>query len=94
MTLRLTDDDIRKNYEQYGHPDGKQSFSMGVALPRGSVEGGNSKSVLAFYAMVFGLGLPFYIVSQIYIYMHLKNAICILSLLCLGSMVEQFSAAN
>jgi translocation protein SEC63 len=59
----LTDDDIRKNYEQYGHPDGKQSFSMGVALPRSLVEGGNSKLVLLFYAMAFGLGLPFYIVS-------------------------------
>ncbi|CAO3597488.1 unnamed protein product [Absidia cylindrospora] len=57
----LTDDDIRKNYEQYGHPDGKQSFSMGVALPRTLVEGGNSKFVLFFYAIAFGLGLPFYI---------------------------------
>ncbi|KAI8086319.1 Sec63 Brl domain-containing protein [Halteromyces radiatus] len=57
----LTDDDIRKNYEQFGHPDGKQSFSMGVALPRALVEGGNSKFVLAFYALAFGLGLPFYI---------------------------------
>lgn len=60
---RLTDDDIRKNYEQYGHPDGKQSFSMGVALPRSLVEGGNSKFVLIFYAIVFGFGLPYYIVS-------------------------------
>ncbi|SAM06085.1 hypothetical protein [Absidia glauca] len=59
----LTDDDIRKNYEQYGHPDGKQSFSMGVALPRSLVEGGNSKLVLLFYAMAFGLGLPFYIAN-------------------------------
>ncbi|SAM09060.1 hypothetical protein [Absidia glauca] len=59
----LTDDDIRKNYEQYGHPDGKQSFSMGVALPRSLVEGGNSKFVLIFYAIAFGFGLPFYIAN-------------------------------
>ncbi|KAI9303010.1 Sec63 Brl domain-containing protein [Cunninghamella echinulata] len=58
----LTGDEIvRKNYEEYGHPDGKQSFSMGVALPRGLVEGGNSKFVLLFYAIAFGLGLPYYI---------------------------------
>ncbi|CAO3643305.1 unnamed protein product [Cunninghamella blakesleeana] len=58
----LTGDEIvRKNYELYGHPDGKQSFSMGVALPRGLVEGGNSKFVLFFYAIAFGLGLPYYI---------------------------------
>ncbi|KAI8343707.1 Sec63 Brl domain-containing protein [Chlamydoabsidia padenii] len=59
----LTDEDTRKNYEQYGHPDGKQSFSMGVALPRALVEGGNSKLVLLFYAIAFGLGLPFYIAN-------------------------------
>ncbi|KAI8063514.1 Sec63 Brl domain-containing protein [Gongronella butleri] len=57
----LTDDDIRKNYEEFGHPDGKQSFSMGVALPRALVESGNNKWVLAFYALAFGLGLPYYI---------------------------------
>ncbi|KAI9316197.1 Sec63 Brl domain-containing protein [Dichotomocladium elegans] len=56
----LTDDDVRKNYEMYGHPDGKQSYSVGVALPKTLVEGGNSKYVLAFYALIFGFGLPFY----------------------------------
>ncbi|KAI8140677.1 Sec63 Brl domain-containing protein [Fennellomyces sp. T-0311] len=57
----LTDEDVRKNYEQYGHPDGKQSYTVGVALPKNLVEGGNSKFVLAIYACIFGLGLPYYI---------------------------------
>ncbi|KAL1927466.1 hypothetical protein VTP01DRAFT_3703 [Rhizomucor pusillus] len=57
----LTDEEVRKNYEMYGHPDGKQSFSMGVALPKNLVEGSNSRIVLAFYACIFGLGLPYYI---------------------------------
>ncbi|KAI9496946.1 Sec63 Brl domain-containing protein [Zychaea mexicana] len=57
----LTDDDVRENYEKYGHPDGKQSYSVGVALPKKLVEGGNSKFVLAIYACIFGLGLPYYI---------------------------------
>lgn len=37
---------------------------MGVALPQKMIEGGNSRIVLAIYALIFGLGLPFYIVSQ------------------------------
>ncbi|KAG2216131.1 hypothetical protein INT45_005643 [Circinella minor] len=57
----LTDDAIRENYEKYGHPDGKQSYSVGVALPKKLVEGGNSKFVLLIYACIFGLGLPYYI---------------------------------
>lgn len=60
--FRLTDEEVRKNYEMYGHPDGKQSFSMGVALPKNLVEGSNSRIVLAFYACIFGLGLPYCIV--------------------------------
>ena len=30
----LTDEEIRNNYIQYGHPDGKQGFSIGIALPK------------------------------------------------------------
>ncbi|KAI7863787.1 Sec63 Brl domain-containing protein [Spinellus fusiger] len=62
----LTDEEVRKNYEQYGHPDGKQSFSMGVALPSKLVEGTNSRFVLLFYALAFGIGLPYYIASWWY----------------------------
>ncbi|KAI8973324.1 Sec63 Brl domain-containing protein [Mycotypha africana] len=56
----LTDEDTRRNYEEFGHPDGKQSFTMGVALPKGLVEG-NGMYVLGFYAIAFGLGLPYFI---------------------------------
>ncbi|KAL0097793.1 Sec63 Brl domain-containing protein [Phycomyces blakesleeanus] len=62
----LTDEEVRKNYEQYGHPDGKQSFSMGVALPSKLIEGGNSRFVLLFYGLAFGLGLPYYIATWWY----------------------------
>ena len=30
----LTDEDVRANYEKYGNPDGRQSFSIGIALPQ------------------------------------------------------------
>ncbi|KAG2200548.1 hypothetical protein INT47_012334, partial [Mucor saturninus] len=61
----LTDDDTRKNFEEFGHPDGKQSFTMGVALPKGLVEG-NGFFVLSFYALAFGLGLPYFIAQWWY----------------------------
>ncbi|EST06776.1 DnaJ [Kalmanozyma brasiliensis GHG001] len=55
----LTDDTIRKNFELYGHPDGKQEMSMGIALPRWVIEGQNNIYVLGMYAVVLGVGLPF-----------------------------------
>ncbi|KAF1950076.1 hypothetical protein CC80DRAFT_497087 [Byssothecium circinans] len=54
----LTDEDIRNNYLQYGHPDGKQSFSIGIALPQWIVTEGNGKYVLLMYALALGVILP------------------------------------
>ncbi|KAK7450993.1 secretory subunit [Stygiomarasmius scandens] len=54
----LTDETIRKNWEQYGHPDGRQEMSMGIAIPKGFVEGKNRIWVLGFYGLVFGGALP------------------------------------
>ena len=55
----LTDEEIRNNYIQYGHPDGKQSFSIGIALPKFIISEGNGKYVLLFYAILFGVLLPY-----------------------------------
>ncbi|KAI3788564.1 hypothetical protein L2E82_01334 [Cichorium intybus] len=30
----LTDPISRENFEKYGHPDGRQGFQMGIALPQ------------------------------------------------------------
>ncbi|KAK4545357.1 hypothetical protein LTR36_003537 [Oleoguttula mirabilis] len=54
----LTDEDVRNNYIQYGNPDGKQSTSFGIALPKFLVSEGSGKYVLAFYALLLGIGLP------------------------------------
>lgn len=54
----LTDETIRKNFEEYGHPDGKQEMSMGIALPTWIVDSQNNWLVLAVYGLVFGVGLP------------------------------------
>ncbi|KAL1860871.1 secretory subunit [Paecilomyces lecythidis] len=59
----LTDEEIRNNYLQYGHPDGKQSFSIGIALPKFIVTEGNGKYVLLAYGGLLGVLLP-YIVGK------------------------------
>ena len=59
----LTDEEIRNNFIQYGHPDGKQSFSIGIALPKFIVTEGNGKYVLLVYGMLLGVLLP-YIVGK------------------------------
>ncbi|KAJ5331724.1 hypothetical protein N7476_001507 [Penicillium atrosanguineum] len=59
----LTDEEIRNNYLQYGHPDGKQSFSIGIALPKLIVMDGNGKYVLLVYGALLGVLLP-YIVGK------------------------------
>ncbi|KAF8541424.1 Sec63 Brl domain-containing protein [Trichophaea hybrida] len=55
----LTDEEVRNNYIQYGHPDGKQSFSIGIALPTWIVAEGNTYYVLAVYGLLFGILLPY-----------------------------------
>ena len=59
----LTDEEIRNNYLQYGHPDGKQSFSIGIALPKMIIEEGAGKYVLLLYGILLGVLLP-YIVGR------------------------------
>jgi translocation protein SEC63 len=55
----LTDEEVRNNFLQYGHPDGKQSFSMGIALPKFIVQEGSGKYVLLFYGILLGVLLPY-----------------------------------
>ncbi|EMR09310.1 hypothetical protein PNEG_02269 [Pneumocystis murina B123] len=57
----LTDDDVRRNYIEYGHPDGKQDFSIGIALPKWIVESKNNYYVLSAYAIAFGFALPYFV---------------------------------
>jgi translocation protein SEC63 len=55
----LTDEEIRNNYLKYGHPDGKQSFSMGIALPKFLVAEGYGNFTLVFYLGLLGILLPY-----------------------------------
>ena len=55
----LTDETARKNWEEYGNPDGPRGFSLGIALPAWLVGSGWNKAlVLLAYALSFGLALP------------------------------------
>lgn len=54
----LTDEKIRKNWEEYGNPDGIRTFALGVALPSWLVNSSNRIILLALYCIAFGVGLP------------------------------------
>ncbi|RDL40445.1 Chaperone J-domain-containing protein [Venustampulla echinocandica] len=62
----LTDEEIRNNYIQFGHPDGKQSFSIGIALPKFIITEGNGKYVILVYAALLGVLLPYLVGSWWY----------------------------
>lgn len=55
----LTDEDIRNNYLLYGNPDGKQSTNVGIAIPQWVIEGSSRWGVIAFYAALLGVLLPY-----------------------------------
>jgi translocation protein SEC63 len=58
ILFSLTDETIRSNYEKYGHPDGRQPVTMGIALPIWVIEGKNNIWVLGLYGLIFGFALP------------------------------------
>lgn len=54
----LTDNETRKNYEEYGNPDGPGVTQFGIALPKWIVDGKNSYIVLGVYVLVFMIIMP------------------------------------
>jgi translocation protein SEC63 len=54
----LTDEESRKKWEEFGHPDGKQAAELGLALPSWLLEKGNTGLVLLVYTIIFGIALP------------------------------------
>lgn len=57
---------MRNNYIQYGHPDGKQSLSIGIALPKFIVSDGNGKYFVLLYTGLLGVLLPYLVGSWWY----------------------------
>ncbi|KAK0711595.1 Sec63 Brl domain-containing protein [Lasiosphaeris hirsuta] len=62
----LTDEEVRNNYIQYGNPDGKQGYSINIALPKIIVSDGNGKYVVLLYSVLFGVLLPYLVGSWWY----------------------------
>lgn len=62
----LTDEEVRNNYIQYGHPDGRQSMQIGIALPKLMISDGNGKYVVLVYFILFGVLLPYLVGSWWY----------------------------
>ncbi|KAK3989531.1 hypothetical protein QBC44DRAFT_267016 [Cladorrhinum sp. PSN332] len=62
----LTDEEVRNNYIQFGNPDGKQGFSINIALPKAIVSDGNGKYVVLLYSVLFGVLLPYMVGSWWY----------------------------
>lgn len=57
----LTDENVKENYLKYGHPDGPQTTSHGIALPKFLVDGTASPLVVLFYILLLGLIMPFFV---------------------------------
>jgi hypothetical protein len=66
VLFRLTDETIRKNLEDFGHPDGRQEMSMGIAIPKPLVEGSTGMYFLLSYSLLLGGSLPFIVVRFSY----------------------------
>jgi translocation protein SEC63 len=54
----LTDEEAKLLFDEFGHPDGKQAFTLGLALPSWLVQAENSSLVLLIYTILFGIGMP------------------------------------
>lgn len=59
----LTDDVTRENFLKYGHPDGRQDTTHGIALPKILVDGKYSPFMIVFYIILIGVVLPWVVGS-------------------------------
>jgi translocation protein SEC63 len=57
---------VRRNFLEYGHPDGKQTVSIGLALPAWIIDSHNNIWVLGFYGILFGGLLPYFVVCTLH----------------------------
>ncbi|XP_011046053.1 PREDICTED: dnaJ protein ERDJ2A [Populus euphratica] len=63
----LTDPISRENYEKYGHPDGRQGFQMGIALPQFLLDiDGASGGILLLWIVGICILLPL-VIAVIYL---------------------------
>lgn len=54
----LTDEATMENIKKWGHPDGQQQISHGIAIPKFLVEGKYSPFMILFYFVLIGVLMP------------------------------------
>lgn len=58
----LTDETVKENYLKYGHPDGPQQVSQGIALPKFVVDNGFYSIIMVLaYCLVFMVVIPYFV---------------------------------
>ena len=60
----LTDELVKENYLKYGHPDGPQQVSQGIALPKFLIDNGYSSLLMILAYMFVFMGVIPYVVSK------------------------------
>ncbi|KAL6947911.1 hypothetical protein ACO0OE_001927 [Hanseniaspora uvarum] len=60
----LTDEAVKENYMKYGHPDGPQQVSQGIALPKFIIDNGFYSIVMILAYCVVFMGIIPYFVSK------------------------------
>lgn len=68
----LTDEVSRENYIKYGHPDGRQAMSMGIALPEW-VFAKDSKNAPIILALLVGCGVLLPLVAAAWFLLRAEN---------------------
>ena len=61
----LTDEEAKKNWAEFGNPDGPGVLQFGIALPMWIVDGKNSYIVLGIYFLIFMIIMPTIVVSKV-----------------------------
>lgn len=62
----LTDETVRNNFLEYGHPDGKQTTSIKIALPMAIISDSYGHMLILGYFLAFGIALPYFVGSWWY----------------------------
>ncbi|KAI9330878.1 Sec63 Brl domain-containing protein [Obelidium mucronatum] len=69
----LTDEEARKTWDEFGHPDGRQALTLGIALPKYLVDSKNNVLVLFLYGAIFGIFMPIFVARWWYSSKNMNN---------------------
>lgn len=63
LMISLTHEETRRNWEEYGNPDGPGEKSFGIALPAWLVSEDNKYGILMLYTLLLVVVLPVCVVG-------------------------------